>query len=111
MPNAPITSASSTPSHPDADLPPDDEYQQEDNHDATVSMHTRRKEKLAEKWNALRSSAHRKMIALPPGKKCAICEDANVRCQQCGPLLMCECCCLNIHSKLHYHHFPELWQV
>lgn len=117
LPDAPITSTSSPPSHPDADLPDGHvQYHQEDDHDATISMHTRRKEKLAEKWNVLRSTAHRKMIqmyALSPDKKCDICtcEDANVRCQQCGPLLMCQSCCFNIHNKLHYHHFPELWQV
>ena len=117
LPNVPNTTTSSIP--PATDLPPDDHvYHQEDDNDddATVSMHTRRKEKLAEKWNTLRSGAYKKMIqmyALPPSNKCAICssEDADVRCQQCGPLLTCQSCCFDIHSKLHYHHFPELWQV
>lgn len=116
LPNVPTTTTSSSiPSPPAADLSPDDHvYQQDD--DATVSMHTRRKEKLAEKWNTLRSGAYKKMIqmyALPPSSKRAICsnEDADVRCQQCGPLLMCQSCCFDIHGKLHYHHFPELWQV
>ena len=112
LPDTVISSETSAVSPVDVDLPPEN-YQEDD---PTVSMHTRRKEKLAEKWNTLRTSAYKKMIemyALPPSNKCAICnsEDANVRCQQCGPLFMCQSCCFDIHSKLHYHHFPELWQV
>lgn len=103
-----------------ADSPPDNYVECHEQDDATltptVSAHTRRKEKLAEKWNALRTGAYKKMIhtyALPPSRKCAMCnnDDATVRCQQCGPLFMCKSCCFDIHSQLHYHHFPELWQV
>ena len=113
------SAASSTADAPaDVPPPPDDyaEYHEEDDASATLSTHTRRKEKLAEKWNALRDTTCKKMIqayALPPGQKCAMCddEDGNVRCQQCGPLFMCQNCCVEIHSKLHYHHLPESWQV
>lgn len=120
LPNPVISNVCSVVSPGPIDPPPDDyaEYHEEDDATLTptVSAHTRRKEKLAEKWNAIRTSAYKKMIqtyALPLSKKCAMCNnnEANVRCQQCGPLFMCQSCCFDIHGKLHYHHFPELWQV
>lgn len=83
----------------------------------SVSAHTKRKQKLSERWNALRSGAYRVMIqaqALCPNQNCFMCNsaNANVRCEQCGlALYMCSSCCINIHSKLNYHHFPEIWQV
>ena len=94
----------------------DAQYYQEDDTSASVSAHTRRKQKLAEKWSLLRKDMHKMMVqskALPPNQKCFSCDVGNgdVRCEQCGPLLMCQKCCTVIHSKLHYHHFPEVWQV
>ena len=83
----------------------------------SVSAHTKRKQKLSEKWNALRSGAYRVMIqahGFYPDQNCFTCnsDSANVRCEQCGPALyMCSTCCINIHSRSHYHHFPEIWQV
>ena len=66
--------------------------------------------------HALRASAYLKIIhtyALPPNQNCIMYNnnDANVRWQQCGPLFMCQSCCFNIHSKLGYYHFAELWQI
>ena len=92
------------------------EEEQEDDTSASVSAHTKRKQKLAEKWNFLRNDMYKMMVqfkALPPNQKCFSCDvgNADVRCEQCGPLLMCHKCCASIHSKLHYHHFPEMWQV
>ena len=83
----------------------------------SVSAHTKRKQKLSERWNALRSDAYKVMIqahALFPNQSCFTCnsDNANVRCEQCGPALyMCSNCCISIHSKSHHHHFPEIWQV
>ena len=93
----------------------DAQYYQDDT-SASVSAHTKRKQKLAEKWSLLRNDMCKMMVqskALPPNHKCFSCDVGNtdVRCEQCGPLLMCQKCCTVIHSKLHYHHFPEIWQV
>ena len=96
---------------------PNDESEpyQEDVIDDTSSV--RRKQKLSEKWDALRSDAYQVMIqahALFPNQSCFTCssENANVRCEQCGlALYMCSNCCINIHSQSHHHHFPEIWQV
>ena len=119
LPN-PVTSTTCSAVSPvAADSPSDDyaEYHEEDDAAAPeISLHTKRKQKLAENWNALRTGAYKKIIesyALPPSQKCAVCNanDANVRCQQCGPLFICQSCCFDIHNKLHYHHYPELWQV
>ena len=82
----------------------------------SVSAHTKRKQKLAERWNALRSDAYREMIqahALHPNQNCYVCNsnNANIQCRQCGPLYMCSNCCINIHTKSQYHHFLEIWQV
>ena len=89
---------------------------QEDDISTPVSAHTKRKQKLAEKWSFLRNNMYKMMVqskALPSNQKCFSCDmgNADVRCEQCGPLLMCQKCCTVIHSKLHYHHFPEIWQV
>ena len=94
----------------------DTQCYQEDDTETSVSAYTKRKQKLAEKWNSLRNDAYKMMVqskALLPNQKCCSCDvdNANIRCQQCGPLLMCHKCCETIHSKLHYHHFPEMWQV
>lgn len=94
----------------------DPQYYQEDDTSVSVSAHTKRKQKLAEKWSFLRKNMHKMMVqskALPPNQKCFSCDvgNADIRCEQCGPLLMCQTCCTVIHSKLHYHHFPEIWQV
>ena len=94
----------------------DTQYYQEDDTGTSVNAHTKRKQKLSEKWNILRNDAYRMMVqskALLPNQKCCSCDidNANVQCVQCGPLFMCRNCCTTIHSKLHYHHFPEIWQV
>ena len=87
-----------------------------DNMIASVSAYTKRKQKLAERWDALRNDAYRTMIqahALRPNQKCYFCSSSNaiIQCRQCGPLYMCSNCCINIHSKSLHHHFLEIWQV
>lgn len=66
-------------------------HQEDDSHNtmvASVSAHTKRKQK---RWDALRSDAYRAMVqanGLPPNQKCFSCDggDAKIRCKQCGPL-------------------------
>lgn len=82
----------------------------------TVTAHRKRKENLAARWTALRSSAYRVMvqsIALQPHQKCFTCgsENSDVRCELCGPLYMCRSCCIKHHDQINYHHYPEIWQV
>lgn len=102
---------------PNDDHNADEQCHEENNDtDTTINAHTKRKLKLAEKWNVLRNDAYKMMIqckALPPNQRCFSCDgnNASVRCEQCGPLLMCRKCCMCIHEKIYYHHFPEIWQV
>ena len=82
----------------------------------TVNAHTKRKQNLAARWDALRNSAYRVMVqnvALQHHQKCFKCgsDDSNVRCELCGPLYMCHSCCIAHHSQMNYHHCPEIWQV
>lgn len=85
--------------------------------DATSSSteHTKRKEKMAEKWNGLRYNATKALVEGfgLPGAMCSICgEKANVRCVQCGPCsFYCHCCAILAHKSSLYHHFPEIWKV
>ncbi len=81
----------------------------------TSTEHTRRKEKMAEKWNDLRCSVTKVMVegfSLPE----AICSrcytKANVRCVQCGPCAYyCEECGASAHRSSLFHHVPEVWKV
>ena len=81
----------------------------------TETTHTKRKQKMAEKWKEIRSDALRVVVggySLREGAKCCICKNgANARCQQCGPSLLCSECCVKIHTELHHHHYPEIWKV
>jgi len=92
----------------------------EDEHNVTVtsnvSAYTKQKQNLAAKWDYLRSSAYRAMVqneTLQHQQKCFVCGcgDADVRCEQCGPLYMCHNCCVKHHNQMNFHHSPEIWQV
>ncbi|CAI8020679.1 hypothetical protein GBAR_LOCUS12350 [Geodia barretti] len=77
-----------------------------------VSAHSKRKEKLAEMWDSLRSSATQVLtegFGLPEVKCC--CEErATVRCLQCGPCsYFCPRCAVLQHKSSFFHHCPEVW--
>ena len=92
----------------------------EDEHNVTVtsnvSAYTKQKQNLAARWDYLRSSAYRAMVqneTLQHQQKCFVCGcgDADVRCEQCGPLYMCHNCCVKHHNQMNFYHSPEIWQV
>jgi len=81
-----------------------------------TSTHTKRKENMAARWEALRNSAYNALMqnqAVLLNQQCFNCgsNDAGVRCEQCGPMYMCYNCCIKHHDQCNYHHCPEMWQV
>jgi len=81
-----------------------------------TSTHTKRKENMAARWEALRNSAYNAVVqnqAVLLDQQCFNCSsnDADVRCEQCGPMYMCYDCCIKHHDLCNYHHCPEKWQV
>lgn len=88
------------------------EYEGESGDSETA--HTKRKLKLAENWMEIRDKVYRAMISTYAlyDAECFLCgATATIRCTQCGPHLMCLCCCLQSHSMHNIHHYPELWKV
>ena len=83
----------------------------------SVTAHIKRKMSLATRWEALRSSAYDAMVqnqALLLNQQCFSCgsDNADVRCEQCGPAVhMCYDCCSKYHGQCNYHHCPEMWQI
>jgi len=50
------------------------------------------------------------------GNQCQRCktnhdQTARFRCQDCGGLLLCETCCISIHTTENILHCPETWKV
>lgn len=92
--NATFTDASNSWDNDDNMETSDAQYYQEDKTSTSVSAHTKRKQNLAEKWSFLRNDMYKMMVqskALPFNQRCFSCdmENADVWCEQCGPLLIC----------------------
>lgn len=83
----------------------------------TETLHTKRKEKAAIKWDEIHQTALTVMIeesSLPSHINCFVCgiESVIVRCLQCGPQhFFCEKCATDFHTYALFHHCPELWKV
>lgn len=80
------------------------------------TAHTKRKQRAAEKWQLVQSTALNGIIInmSEPLLDCATCGNCRgiVKCDQCGPrMYYCKQCAIDIHRHSLFHHFLEVWEV